>query len=258
MVKQNTLLDLKKALNRTHFLVQDKQYQQQLANHPLVMNLWAIGHFFVIVSNLSTWKMELVGGECEEVSGYSAAEILAQNAEFSMQFGLLEDTMFNILVTQLGMEYFKSRPIEERDLIFFVYFYRARRKDGKLITVQHQCIPLCFDENKVPFVFSNIYTDVSYLGITQVPHALKINRFTQEVFHIEPQSLKFNKAEELFTAREREIIKLLLKGNSSRLIAEQLFISPETVRTHRKNILKKASLNSTVELMGFALTHGLI
>lgn len=258
MVKQYTLLDLKKALNHTEFLVQDFQYKQQLANHPLVRNLWVIGHFFVIVSNLSTWKMDLVCGECEAVSGYSAAEILAQNAEFSMQFGLPEDTKFNILVTQLGMEYFKSRPVDERELIFVVYFYRARRKDGHIITIQHQCIPLFFDKNKVPFVFSNIYTDVSYLGITQVPQALKINRYTQEIFHMEPQSLKFNKSKELFSNRERDIIKLLLKGNSSRLIAEKLFISPETVRTHRKNILKKAKLNSTAELLAYALTRGII
>ncbi|QMU31045.1 LuxR C-terminal-related transcriptional regulator [Adhaeribacter radiodurans] len=257
---QNLALDLKKALklDQHPFLVSDNQYQQQLANHPLVKNLWTIGHFFVIVSNLSTWHMGLVHGDCEEVSGYSAAEILAQDAEFSMQFGLPEDTKFNILVTQLGMQYFKSRPVEERELIFFVYFYRARRKDGKIITVQHQCIPLYFDEDKIPFVFSNIYTDISYLGVTQVPQALQMNRYTQEIFHINPQSLQFNKSEEVFSARERDIIKLLLKGYSSRLIAESLCISQETVRTHRKNILKKAGLNSTVELTGYVLTHGVL
>jgi len=257
---QNTVLDLKKALelDRDPFLVPDNHYQQQLANHPLVKNLWTIGHFFVIVSNLSTWHMGLVSGNCEEVSGYSAAEILAQDAEFSMQFGLPEDTKFNIMVTQLGMQYFKSRPAEERELIFFVYFYRARRKDGKVITVQHQCIPLYFDDQNLPFVFSNIYTDITYLGITQVPQALQINRFTQEVFHIDPQSLKFHQSKDEFSGRERDIIKLLLKGNSSRLIAEHLGISQETVRTHRKNILKKAGLNSTVELTGYVLTRGLI
>ncbi|PSR55168.1 hypothetical protein AHMF7605_17465 [Adhaeribacter arboris] len=257
---QNLVLELKEALelDRNPFLVADNQYQQQLANHPLVKNLWTIGHFFVIVSNLSTWHMGLVSGNCEEVSGYSAAEILAQDAEFSMQFGLPEDTRFNIMVTQLGMQYFKSRPVEERELIFFVYFYRARRKDGRIITVQHQCIPLYFDEDKVPFVFSNIYTDITYLGVTQVPQALQINRYTQEIFHIGPQSLRFNKSEEVFSARERDIIKLLLQGKSSRLIAEHLCISQETVRTHRKNILKKAGLNSTAELTTYVLTRGII
>ena len=126
-----------------------------------------------------------------------------------------------------------------------------------MITIQHQAIPLYFDENNIPFIFSNIITDISYLGITQVPHALVINRFTQEIFHIAPQDLQLTKAKELFSTRELEIIKLLLQGNNSRLIGERLFISQETVRTHRKNILRKAGLNSTVELLGYALTHGM-
>jgi len=171
---------------------------------------------------------------------------------------LPEDVGFNMIVTQLTMQYVNSRPKEERELIFVVFFYRASRKDGKIITIQHQSIPLNFDENKIPFIVSNIFTDISYLGVTKIPHAVLINRFTDEVFQIEPDMLQLVKAAEVFSTREREIIQLLVRGNNSRLIAQQLFISQETVRTHRKNILKKARINSTVELAGYALTHGII
>ena len=64
--------------------------------------------------------------------------------------------------------------------------------------------------------------------------------------------------EDLFTAREKDIVRLLINGLNSRQIAEQLHISMETVRTHRKNILKKAGVNSTTELVGYAMTHGLV
>jgi DNA-binding CsgD family transcriptional regulator len=258
MEKQYTPIDLIKAFGKQNYLILDNRYKQQLANHPLVKNLWTIGHFFVVVANTHEWKTELAAGECEEVSGYSAAEIEASHAEFMIHFNLPEDTGFNMDISRLAMQYINSRPAEEKELIFAVYFYRARRKDGKVITVQHQAIPLYFDENNTPFIFSNIFTDISYLGITQVPHALFINRFTNEVFHIEPNVLQLTKAETLFSAREREIIRLLLKGNNSRLIADQLFISHETVRTHRKNILKKAGLTNTVGLLGYALTHGIV
>jgi DNA-binding CsgD family transcriptional regulator len=258
MEKQYTPIDLIKAFGKQNYLILDNRYKQQLANHPLVKNLWTIGHFFVVVANTYEWKIELTAGECEEVSGYSAVEIEAKHAGFMFTFPLPEDTGFNMAVTQLGMQYINSRPAEEKELIFMVYFYRAKRKDGKVITVQHQSIPLYFDENNTPFIFSNIFTDISYLGVTRVPHALNINRFTNEVFHIEPDRLQLTKAETLFSAREREIILLLLKGYNSRLIAQQLFISPETVRTHRKNILKKTGLTSTVGLLGHALTHGIV
>lgn len=54
------------------------------------------------------------------------------------------------------------------------------------------------------------------------------------------------------TGREKEIIKLIFKGNNSVQIAEILFISPHTVRTHRKNILRKLEINSYTELLKFA------
>jgi DNA-binding CsgD family transcriptional regulator len=253
-----TPIDLKKAFGKQNYLILGDKYKQELANHPLVRNLWTIGHFFVAVANTFTWKIELACGECELVSGYTAEEIESEGAKWIMNFGLPEDTSFNMAATQLSMQYINSRAIEERELIFAAFFYRARSKDGKVITVQHQSIPLYFDENKIPFVFSNIFTDISYLGITKIPHAVSINRFTDEVFHIEPNMLQLIKAGELFSPREREIIQLLARGNNSRLIAQQLFISQETVRTHRKNILKKAGVNSTVELTGYALTHGII
>ncbi len=50
------------------------------------------------------------------------------------------------------------------------------------------------------------------------------------------------------SAREQEIIALLLKGLSNREIAEKLFISPNTVKTHIKNIYAKLGVSNRVLL----------
>jgi DNA-binding NarL/FixJ family response regulator len=57
--------------------------------------------------------------------------------------------------------------------------------------------------------------------------------------------------------REIEIIKLIIDGKSSSEIAEILFISEETVKTHRKNIFKKLNVHHVTELMTFAINSGL-
>lgn len=49
--------------------------------------------------------------------------------------------------------------------------------------------------------------------------------------------------------REKEIAGLLIKGLSSRKIAEELFLSRHTVDTHRRNILHKLRLKSTMDLI---------
>jgi DNA-binding NarL/FixJ family response regulator len=55
------------------------------------------------------------------------------------------------------------------------------------------------------------------------------------------------------TARETEIVALLGKGYTNEAIAETLFISLHTVRTHRKNAMKKLGIGSISELVLFAV-----
>jgi RNA polymerase sigma factor (sigma-70 family) len=58
------------------------------------------------------------------------------------------------------------------------------------------------------------------------------------------------------SAREQEILGLLAKGWSNRRIAEEGFLSPNTVRTHVQNILVKLGVNSKLEAVAFALDQG--
>ena len=58
--------------------------------------------------------------------------------------------------------------------------------------------------------------------------------------------------------RELEIIRKLSEGLTSSQIAEVLYISEHTVKTHRKNILKKLDLHSSSELIQYALNNGII
>lgn len=51
------------------------------------------------------------------------------------------------------------------------------------------------------------------------------------------------------TQREKEIAQLVSQGFSSKQIAHQLFISAETVRTHRKNMLQRNNLRSFSHLV---------
>lgn len=60
------------------------------------------------------------------------------------------------------------------------------------------------------------------------------------------------------TRREKEILKLIAKGLKSNEIADQLFLSPYTVDTHRKNLLTKFEVNNTAILVKKAGEFGLL
>ena len=58
--------------------------------------------------------------------------------------------------------------------------------------------------------------------------------------------------------RELDILKLISEGFNSAEIAEQLFISDATVRTHRKNILSKTNYKNTAQLVKSCIIQGII
>jgi DNA-binding NarL/FixJ family response regulator len=62
----------------------------------------------------------------------------------------------------------------------------------------------------------------------------------------------------ILSPREVEIIILIALEYSGKEISEKLFISSHTVETHRKNIMKKLNIKSTIGLVKYALKNNLI
>ena len=61
-----------------------------------------------------------------------------------------------------------------------------------------------------------------------------------------------------FTDREKEVMHLCCDGLLSKEIASQLNISSRTVEMHKSNIFKKLGINSTIELLKWAIGHGVV
>lgn len=60
------------------------------------------------------------------------------------------------------------------------------------------------------------------------------------------------------TGREIEILKLIAKELPSNQIAEKLFISMATVETHRRNLMHKLGVKTSIGMVKYAINHGLV
>lgn len=65
------------------------------------------------------------------------------------------------------------------------------------------------------------------------------------------------RSEDGLTEREQEVLQLIADGRNNREIAEKLFISEKTVKTHVSNILGKLHLDDRTQAAIYALRHGL-
>lgn len=60
------------------------------------------------------------------------------------------------------------------------------------------------------------------------------------------------------TARELEVLQLIVSGKSNKEIASQLELSVNTVAVHRANIMDTLGIHKTAELVVYAIRHGLV
>jgi DNA-binding NarL/FixJ family response regulator len=60
------------------------------------------------------------------------------------------------------------------------------------------------------------------------------------------------------TRREQEVLSLISEGNTNAAIAEKLFISADTVNSHRKKLLAKLEVKNTAMLIKYAVDNKLL
>ncbi|MEW6735110.1 MAG: response regulator transcription factor [Acidobacteriota bacterium] len=81
-----------------------------------------------------------------------------------------------------------------------------------------------------------------------------INKFLQVNQQPEAQERPLS----ALSRRELEILRLLAEGKSNKVIADELCISIKTVEKHRTNIMQKLEIHNIVDLVKYAIKHGIV
>jgi DNA-binding NarL/FixJ family response regulator len=63
---------------------------------------------------------------------------------------------------------------------------------------------------------------------------------------------------DLLTRREREVLRLIGQGATSKEVAKRLGISPKTAQVHRDNLKHKLNLRTTADLVRYAIKHRIV
>ncbi|MCO6497801.1 MAG: response regulator transcription factor [Chitinophagaceae bacterium] len=78
------------------------------------------------------------------------------------------------------------------------------------------------------------------------------------MFNRSAEGKRITAIREELTQREKEILSLVTKGYSNQEIADELYISINTVKTHRSNILFKCDVKNTASLIRFIVENNLL
>ena len=113
-----------------------------------------------------------------------------------------------------------------------------------------------YDEHNIYHSF-HVHTDISHIKEDGTPCFSIIGMDGRPSYYNIKDKLMI-RSFDLFTRREREVLKEIIEGSTTKEIAKKLFISIYTVNAHRRNIMEKAEVNTPVELIRKSLKEGWI
>lgn len=94
-------------------------------------------------------------------------------------------------------------------------------------------------------------------GLRLTPEFAKQKKSLPSERNAKPYEDRFLLKQKL-TKRETEILSLIVQFKNNKVIAQELFISDQTVSAHRKRIMKKFGVNNTMNLIKFSMDHQLV
>lgn len=149
----------------------------------------------------------------------------------------------------------------------FVRDLRAANSQGQTIVVTADTEKLhhaCAIEAGAVGVISKSAQPSAIIHAIRRVHAGEMAQPVQEIVELlrvmewrREQDWSAQAAIDRLTPREREVLVALSCGLTDREIAERLYISTETARTHMVNILHKLDMNSRLQAAIFAIRHGI-
>lgn len=235
----------------------DKGYSLKLVEK--IANVFSMGMYYYYVFNYFDLKIDFVHPNVQQILGVIPEDFTIDRYLDSIHPNDVTPTHWKEKVAARFL--LEEIPPEKIPHFKISYSTRVRTSKGDYKMMLHQTIPLAVTEDrKIGYVLS-IHTDISHM---EVPHDHKISFIAlnggPSWYRLDPENPDFfiEDFSLLFSNREREILSMLSRGRGSEEIADELHISPATVRTHRKNILAKTHCKNTTELITKCIKAGVI
>lgn len=258
------LKDLKKQDKYTKFFQKwaEQEFEAHTDEGKLIENLETLSQNIGIREGLliacfdyRNLNLAFFTGEVEKITGYPESIFRKKGMEASFTMLHPEDREEMFKFQKIVFENFHKLSLQERHTFEFSYTTRwVHRTTQEIKWVVARVRPYLIDEA------GNFAMDLHIIFELQTPPKVKAYDWTYSYIQDDGTRVLVTKdspsnKEVKLTKKEKEIIKLILDGNSSKMIADKLNISTNTVATHRKNILRKLGAKNMGEMVKIVASY---
>ncbi len=243
-------------LSSQKFIEPDLDYTILDYHKPFLERLDVIDSSTIMIFDLFRREHIYVSSKFETVLGYDIDEASEEGTEYFNRYVHPDDL---VALTEAGVYFlemaFKIACNEVKNYKLLSE-YRMKKASGEWLRVVEQHVCLELDKH------DNVWLSLSMLDISpnqdlgSPAQSRLLNFKTGELFYFPPKSI--TKEEGPLTKREKQILDLLATGLISKQIADKLYISTNTVNTHRQRIIEKLNVANTAEAVNYSSRIGVV
>lgn len=234
-----------------------KSYKDYLKQYAFLKNMSDLLPSTLYILNFETQHYLFVSQNCFSITGYTSDEYMRMGRTFFLSqvhpddMKILSSKTFEKFIT-----YTKELDKEDIKKSRFSVNYRLKRKDGEYIKVIQQYLILEVNSEGYPLLSLGLVTDIT-------PHmpddkvVFSISKYDKKLGFQVLSSETYLNTPLVLTKRESEILLLIIRGLSSKQIANTLYVSLYTIQAHRRNILEKTKCKNTIDLINYAMLNGM-
>jgi DNA-binding CsgD family transcriptional regulator len=217
----------------------------------------ALPMFFVL--NYTTRKYMFYSESAKFSLGYDARELLEGGLDIALHL-VQKDYFktFNEKVFPLNLQFLNNTPQQQHQDYVFSFTNQYRKKNGDMVELLQKGSFITSKETGLP-----LYSLGTIIDLTPYKKDNVIVQSIERITNKGEQLIETNyfypfEEDTLLTKQEKNIVKWMADGLSSKMIANKLCISENTIANHRKNMLRKTNTRNVAQLIAFVIRYRII
>lgn len=188
--------------------------------------------------------------------GHTAQEVKELGYAFYFKYVIEEDLNLLLKINTVGFEFYESIPLEERKFHTISYDYHLQNQEGKKILINQKLTPLFLNKE------GKIWKAICIISLSNEQNAGNIKIYkkgSNQIFKYDLEGNLWKAVEKLkLTNREKEVLHYSIRGYTISELADAIFVSPDTVKFHRKKLFEKLEVANISEAIAYATNNKLI
>lgn len=188
--------------------------------------------------------------------GHTAKEVQELGYAFYFKYVIKEDLDLLLKINTIGFDFYESIPLEERIHHTISYDFNLKNPDGKTILINQKLTPMFLNKD------GKIWKALCIVTLSPEQNAGNIKIYkkgSNRVFKYDLDGDFWKTVEKIkLTNREKEVLRYSTRGFTIEEIAETIFVSPDTVKFHRRKLFKKLKASNISEAIAHATNNKLI